>query len=89
MYYYRDDNTYSLSIDSGSLDIDGSVNYWDSQKKKWINIHNDILQYVHNETIQLPDYYEDASAFIRSYQSLPQILYVYEKGQWIVRENES
>lgn len=88
MYYYRDDDAYSLSIDSGSLDIDGSVNYWDSQKKKWINIHNDILQYVGNEAIQHPEYNEDASTFIQSYQSLPQIRYGYEKGQWIIRENE-
>lgn len=72
--YYRNKTTYAISIDSGSADMDGSINYWDSKNHKWVNIHNDALQ--------SPELSGNAKKFIQSYASQPKILYVYKEGRW-------
>jgi len=72
--YYRNKTIYAISIDSGSADMDGSINYWDSKNHEWINIHND--------TLQSPELSGNAKKFTQSYASLPKIFYVYKKGRW-------
>jgi len=72
--YYRNSNSYSLSIASGSADMDGSTNYWDVRSRRWVNVHND--------TLQADEMSEEAKIFMQFDKKLPKVIYVYGDEQW-------
>ena len=41
--YYRGDKHFVISIDGGSIDIDGSTIYYNSLAQQWLRIHNDMI----------------------------------------------
>ena len=68
--YYYGNKHFTLTTPGGSIDIDGSTIYYNSQTKEWLQIHNDLKSSEHGKRYR------------SAVEDLDFVVYEFKKGQW-------
>lgn len=78
--YYHDKGKFMIETPGPSVDIDGSILFYSSLKKKWNQIHNDSFD-------SGSPFYEDVKAYLDIAQNYPgRVTYLYENNNWNAEE---
>jgi hypothetical protein len=69
--YYRGDKHFIITIDGGSIDMDGSTIYYNSLTQEWLQIHNDIISTDRGEPYR------------NAVEGLDEIRYRFKADKWV------